>query len=109
MGAGRCQINVTHALTTHFGLCDFNATLLADNATVFKTLVLAAQTFVVFDGAKNFGAKQTIALRLEGAVIDGFGFFNFTERPRTNLFRRSHANLDGIEMLIRGELLEQVE
>jgi hypothetical protein len=76
---------------------------------VLETFVLAAQAFVVFDGAKDLGAKQTIALRLESTVIDGFWLFDFAKRPRTDLFGRSHANFDGIEMLIGRELLEQVE
>ena len=100
---------MAHAVTTHFSLRDFNAAFFANDTAVLQTLVLAAQTFVVFDRAKNLGAEQTITLRLEGAVVDGFGFFDFTERPRTDLFGGSHTDFDGIEMLIGRELLEQVE
>ena len=100
---------MAHAVATHLSLGDFNAALLANDATVFETFVLAAQALIVFDGAKNFGAKQTVALRLEGAVVDGFRFFNLAKRPRTNFLRGSQANFDGIEMLIGCELLEQVE
>ena len=109
MGARRGQIDVPHALATHFGLGDFNATLLADHTTVLQTLVLTAQAFVIFDRSENFGAKQTIALRLERAVVNGFWFFNFTKRPRTDLLGRGHADFDGIEMLIGRELFKQVE
>ncbi len=109
MGARCGQVNVTHALATHFGLCDFNAALLADHAAVLETLVLAAQAFVVFDRAKNLGTKQTIALRLEGTVVDGFWLFHFAERPRTDLLGRCQADADRIEVVIGRELLEQVE
>ena len=106
----RCrQVNVTHAFATHFGLCHFNAALLADHAAVLQTLVFTAQAFVVFDGAKNLGAEQTITLRLERAIVDGFRLFNFAERPRTDFFGRSQSNADGIKMLVRCELLEQVQ
>ena len=106
----RCgQVDVTHALAANLGLRDFNAALLADDTAVLQALVLAAQAFVVFDRAKDLGAKKTVALRLEGAVVDGFRLFDFAERPRTDLLWRGHADLDGIEMLIRRELLEQVE
>ena len=109
MGARCGQIDVAHTFTANLGLCDFNAALLADHTTVLQALVLAAQALVVLDGAKNLGAEQTITLRLERAVVDGFGLLHFAERPRADLFGRSHADLDGIEMLIRRELLEQVE
>jgi hypothetical protein len=72
---------VAHAVTAHLGLGNFNATLLANHATVFQALVFTAQAFVVLDGAENFGAKQAVALRLERAVVDGFGLFDFAERP----------------------------
>jgi hypothetical protein len=76
---------------------------------VLEALVLAAQAFVVFDGAKNLGAKQTVTLGLEGAVVDGLGLLHLAERPAPDLLRGREADLDGIEMLIRGELLEKVE
>jgi hypothetical protein len=100
---------VTHALATHFGLGDFNAALLADHTAMLEAFVLAAQAFVVFDGAKNLGAKETIALGLEGAVVDGFGLFHFAERPRADLLGRGQSDADRIEVVIGRELLEQVE
>jgi hypothetical protein len=99
---------VTHALTAHFGQRDFNTALLADYAAMFQALVLATQAFVVFDWAKNFGAKQTIALGLEGAVVDGFWLFDFTERPRTDFVGRSDRNLDCVELLVLLDLLKQI-
>ena len=109
MGAGCRKVNVTHALAPHLGLGDFDATFFANDTAVLETLVLAAEALVVFDRAKDLGTKQTIALRLEGAVVDGLRLFNFAKRPGTDLLGRSHADLDGIEMLVGGELLEQVE
>ena len=58
---------------------------------------------------ENLRAEQAVALGLERAVVDRLGLLHLAEGPRTDLFGRSHADLDGIEMLIRGELLEQVE
>ena len=109
MGARCSEVDVTHALPANLGLRNFNATLLANNSAVLEAFVLAAKAFVVFDRAKNLGTEQAFALGFEGAVVDGFGFLDFTKRPGTDLFRRSHADFDGIEMLIRGELLEEVE
>ena len=109
MGARCRQIDVAHAVTANLGLGDFNAAFLADHAAMLEALVLATEAFVVLDGAKNLGAEKTITLRLEGAVIDSLWFLDFAEGPRADLFGRGHADLDGIEMLIGRELLEQVE
>ena len=109
MSARRGQINVSHAFTANLGLGDFNATLFADDAAVLQALVLSTQALIVLDGSKDLGAKQTVPLWLECAVVDGFWFLHLTERPRADLFGRCHANFDGIKMLIRGKLLEQVE
>ncbi len=107
--ARRRQVDVTHAVTANLGLRHFDAALLADHATVLQALVLAAQALVVLDGTEDLGAEQTITLRLERPVVDGFRLLDFAERPRTDLFGRREADLDGIEMLIGGELLEKVQ
>jgi hypothetical protein len=107
--ARRGQLDVAHALAAHLGLGHLDAALLADDAAVLEALVLAAQALVVFDGAKDLGAEQTVALRLEGAVVDGLGLFHLTERPRADFFRRGQTDLDGVEVLVGRELLEQVE
>ena len=102
----RGQLDVAHALTAHFGQGDFDAALFADHAAVFQALVFAAQALVILDRAKDFGAEQAVALRLEGAVVDGFRLFDFAVGPRTDFFRRRQANLDGVEGFIRLNLLE---
>jgi hypothetical protein len=104
--ARRRQVDVTHAVTAHLGLRDFNAALLADHATVLQALVLAAQALVILDRTKDLGAEQPVALRLEGAVVDGLRLLDFAERPAADLLRRCQTDPDGIEMHIRGELLE---
>jgi len=107
--ARRRQVDVAHAVAPHLGLRHFDAALLADHTAVLQALVLAAQALVVLDRAEDLGAEQTIAFRLEGAVVDGLGLLHLAERPAADLLRRSQTDLDGIEMLIRGELLEKVE
>ncbi len=49
----------------HFGLSDSNTALFAHIPTIFHAFVFTAQTFVVFDGSKDLGAKKTIALGLK--------------------------------------------
>src|SRR4030095_372159 len=104
--AGSSQVDVTHAVTTHLLLRDFDTALLADDAAVLQALVLAAQALVVLDRAEDLGAEETVALGLERPVVDRLRLLCFAERPRTDLLGRSDADADGIEMLVRRELLE---
>ena len=106
-GAG--EFNVAHALTTHFSHGDFDTALLADHTTMLQAFVFTTQAFVVLDGTKNLGAKQAIAFGFERTVVDSFRFANFAIRPRADLFWRSDADLDGIELFVLRNLFEKVE
>jgi hypothetical protein len=88
---------VAHALAAHLGQGDLDAALLADDATELHPLVFAAQALVVLDRAEDARAEQTVALRLEGAVVDGFRLFDLAVRPAADLFRAGHLDLDLIE------------
>src|SRR3954464_15975829 len=65
---------------------------------MLHALVLAAQALPVGDRAKDARAEQPIALRLEGAIVDGLRLGDFTIAPAPDLFRRSPTDLDGIEI-----------
>src|SRR5690606_29852134 len=92
------QLDVAHALTTHFGKRDFNTTFFTNNATVLHALVFATQTLVVLNRTKYLGAEQTFTLRLEGTVVNGFRLFNFAVRPGANHFRGCKADADRIKL-----------
>ncbi|MNJ21592.1 hypothetical protein D3C77_159460 [compost metagenome] len=109
VGNWRGQLDVRHALTTNLGQGDFNAALLTDNATVLQALVLTAQALVVLDWAKDLGAEQAVTLRLERTVVDGFRFFNFTERPRTDHLRRGQSDTDGVELFDLTLVFQQIQ
>jgi hypothetical protein len=94
----RGQLDVAHALATHLGQRDFDAALLADHTAVLEALVLAAQALVVLDRAEDLGAEQTIALRLEGAVVDGFRLLDFAVGPGADLVRRRETDGDRVEL-----------
>ena len=102
----RSQFDVAHALTTHFGQRNFYAALLANDTTMLEALVLAAQALIVFDRSKNFGAEQTVTLRLERPIVNGLRLFDFAIRPGPNFFRRRETNLDRVELFILLNLLE---
>ena len=66
---------------------------------VFEAFGLAAQALVVLDRAEDLGAEQAVALRLEGAVVDGLGLLtspNDHERIFSGEARPSYADLDGV-------------
>ena len=75
------KLDVAHTLTAYLLECYFNTAFLADNAAILHALIFAAQTFVIFDRAKDTGAEQAVPLWLESTVVDGFWFLNFAKRP----------------------------
>src|SRR6185437_4488676 len=70
--AGRGELDVAEAFATDFRERDFNAALVADDSAVLHALVFAAEALPVGDGAEDARAEEPVALRLEGAVVDGF-------------------------------------
>ena len=66
------QLNVAHALAAHLGTGDFHAAAVADLALVADALILAAMALPVLLRPENALAEQAVALRLQGAVVDGF-------------------------------------
>jgi hypothetical protein len=56
---------------------------------VLHALVLAAEALPVGDGAKDAGAEEAVALRLEGAVVDGLGLGDLAMRPGADLLREA--------------------
>src|SRR5438067_1880824 len=65
---------------------------------MFHPLVFAAETFPVRYGTENTGAEQSVFLRLECAVVDGFRLCYFAMRPRANLFWRSQTDPDAVKI-----------
>src|SRR6185503_7290846 len=59
------KLDMAHAFTANFGLNDLDTALVADNATVFHALVLAAVAFPILDRTKNLRAKQSVFFRLK--------------------------------------------
>ena len=105
---GRRQLDVAHALAAHLGQRDLDAALLADQALVLHALVLAAQALVVLDRPEDARAEQAVALRLEGAVVDGLRLLDLAERPGGNIVRAGDRDADLIERRGLNLLLEEV-
>src|SRR5664279_655268 len=99
---------MAHALAPDPGQRHLDRALLADDALVLHALVLAAQALVILDRPEDAGAEQAVALRLEGAVVDGLRLLDLAVGPRQNLLRRGDRNPDLIEHLSRRRRIEEI-
>ena len=86
MAHGGRKLDVPHPLTAHNGTRYFHAALVAHNAFVPDTAILAAVTFVIFFRPVNFLSKQAIAFRPLGAVVNGLRLGYFSVRPLQDTF-----------------------
>src|SRR6266851_3381018 len=92
MRTGARQLDMPQPLATHTSEGHFHAALVADNAAMLHPLVFAAQALPVRYGTEDAGAEQSIALRLESAVVDSLRLGNFTMRPTADFFRGCQRN-----------------
>src|SRR2546425_12031879 len=99
---------MAHAVTPHLRERDLDAALLADDAAVLHALVLAAQALVVLDRPEDAGAEQTVALRLEGAVVYRLGLLDLAVGPRADALRARDRDADLIEALRPADLAENI-
>src|SRR5262249_31407377 len=93
----RRELDVAPEAAPPFWLGGLHAAFLADDAAVAHPFILAAVAFVVFRRTENLRAEKTVALRLEGPVVDGLRLFHLAVRPRADLFRRSERDFDRVE------------
>jgi hypothetical protein len=78
---------VPHTLTTHFRKRNFDAASVTDVPAKTDALELPAVALPVLHRPKNTLTEEPVPFRLEGAIVDRFGFDYLTERPRANLLR----------------------
>ena len=100
VGYGNGKVDMTHALATHLRSCDLNSAALADFALEADLFILSAVAFPVLRRPENSFAEQSVALRLEGAVVDGLRLFDLAERPLSYHFRRSNSDLNGVKRCV---------
>jgi hypothetical protein len=98
VGDGGSKLDVPHSLPAHLGLDHLDSAFFADDSPVFHPLVLSTVALVVLDRTENLRAEQTVPLRLEGAVIEGFRFFHLAVGPFSDLVRRRDGNADPREI-----------
>ena len=81
VGNRRGQLNVAQALPAHGRTRNLNAAFVTHNAPVADILVLATVTLPVPRRTKDGLAKQTILLRPQPAIVDGFRLGDLTIGP----------------------------
>src|SRR5438270_5963893 len=90
---------MAETLAANFTERNFHTALVTNHAAVLHALVLAAEALPVGDGPEDLGAEETVALRLEGPVVDGLRLGHLAVAPGADLLRRRQRDLDGVELL----------
>ncbi len=78
---------MAEAFATYFCLGDFDATLIANHATVLHAFVLSAEALPISYRSEDSCTEKSVTLGFERAVIYCFGFGHLTMRPLPDLFR----------------------
>ena len=97
VGDGSSELNMAHALTTHFGTGNFHAASFTDDALETDALVLTASTFPVPGRAENAFAEEAVLLWLQRTVVNGLRLLNLTVGPTTDVVGRSETDSERIE------------
>ncbi len=87
MGHRGSQFNMPHTFTPDTRTVHRYPAAVTGDPFEFNSLVFTAVTFPVTHGPEDLFAKQAVFFGLEGAVINGFGFFNIAFRPGFNYLR----------------------
>src|SRR5205807_3242944 len=95
----RSEIDVAHALAAHLRARDLDAAALADDALVADALVLAAIALPVLGRTEDALAEETVALRLERAVVDRLRLRYLARRPVPDLLAGCKPDPDCIEII----------
>ena len=93
------EVDVTHALAAHLLARHLDAAALADDALVADALVLAAVALPVLGRTEDALAEQAVALRLQGAVVDGLRLGDLARGPVADLLAGSKPDADRVEIV----------
>ncbi len=88
------EFYVPHAFAAHFAFCEFDAAAFASIVFALgNPSRLPASALVILCRTEDDFAEESVALRFQGSVIDGFMLFDFTVAPAPDFFRRRDTNL----------------
>src|SRR5439155_615686 len=95
----RRQVDVPHALPPDLLPRHLDATALADDPLVADALVLAAVALPVLRRTKDALAEETVALRLERAVVDRLRLGHLAGGPVADLLAGGKPDANGVEIV----------
>jgi hypothetical protein len=81
------QIDMPHALSSHFGAGYLDAAFIADNTFVTYLLVLAAIALEVLGRAEYLLAEKAILLGLQSTIVESLGLGHLSIGPAPDLLR----------------------
>jgi hypothetical protein len=90
---------VAHALAAHLLARHLDAAALADDPLVADALVLAAVALPVLRRTEDALAEETVALRLERAVVDRLRLGYLAGGPVADLLAGSKPDANGVEII----------
>src|SRR4029079_2664582 len=93
------KVDVTHALAAHLLARHLDAAALADDPLVADALVLAAVALPVLGRTEDALAEQAVALRLQGAVVDGLRLGDLARGPVPDLLAGSKPDSNRVEIV----------
>ena len=96
-GAG--ELDVAHPLAPDLRASDLDAALVADDALVPDSLVLAAVALPVLGGTEDALVEQAVLLGLERAVVDRLRLRHLALRPLPDLVRAGQRDADRAEII----------
>ena len=100
VGNGNGKVDMTHTLAAHLGAGDLDSAALADLTLEADLLIFSAVALPVLRRPEDPFAEKTVALGLEGAVVDGLRLLDLAVGPFSDHLRRSDANLNGVKRCI---------
>ena len=95
----RYQLDMPHSSAANLRARDLDAAFFALPALVAHLFILAADALIIPYWTENFSAKKPVALRLERAVIDGFGLFDLAVAPSLDLLGTSKPDCKRVEVV----------
>ena len=86
------ELDVAHALTAHAATGHFNAASLADDALEAHALVLTAGALPIAGRTEDLLTEQTVLLRLQSTVVDGFRLLDLAVAPAADIVGGGQAD-----------------
>ena len=79
------KLNVSHSLSSNFGLRYFNSAVRANDALKANFIVFSTGAHPILSRSENLLAEESVSFRLESSVVDSLRLCYLTVRPLKHL------------------------